>query len=931
MSMAAHSREIAELLRELSTNAGTGLSSDEARRRLERYGPNELREKPRPSFFQMLLAQFNNFLIILLIVASVISAVLGELTDAGMIMAIVILNSVLGVVQESKAEAAMAALKKMAAPNARVIRDASIQDVPSRELVPGDVVLLEAGNYVPADLRLAEAVNLKVEEAALTGESVPVEKSESGALGENIPIGDRVNSAFMSTVVSYGRGKGIVTGTGMETQIGDIAEMIQSFEDEATPLQRKLEDLGKTLGIACLAICAIVFGIGLMRGEELLYMFMVAVSLAIAAVPEGLPAIVTICLALGMQRMIRRHALLRKLPAVETLGSCTAICSDKTGTLTQNEMTVVKLYTNGCVVEVAGRGYQPVGGFTMGGRPVEVASDPTLSFLLAGSTLCNDAQLENHAKGKNGSSEAPLPPSKDGQSWRMVGDPTEGALVVVSAKAGLWKDQAETRQPRLAEIPFDSDRKRMTTIHANPDRAGGYTAFVKGAPDILVGLCSAAYRDGQVVSLDEKGRAEILAANESMSNEALRVLAVAYRPLDELPTKPTPETLEKELVFVGLLGMIDPARHEVKDAVRICKQAGIKPVMITGDYKNTAVAIARELGILSDGGSRVLTGADLDKMPEHEFAKRVEGVDVYARVSPAHKVKIVEALKERGHVVAMTGDGVNDAPALKRANIGVAMGITGTDVAKETADMVLTDDNFASIVSAVEEGRVIYSNIRKFVFFLLSCNVGEILIVFIAMLAGLPVPLAPVQLLWLNLLTDGLPALALGMEKGDPDIMDRAPRPATESIINREMLIGIVVQSIAMTVATLAAMLISLSRDPDNIRMAQTMAFTTLVGSELVRAYAARSERFSVFSQGLFSNKYMAGATLISCLLLLGPLYIPGLQELFEVIPPAPSDWLMVLPLIFVPFTAAEITKQVLRRMDVRRRKEASVKMGASA
>jgi P-type Ca2+ transporter type 2C len=929
MSMAAHSRGLAEVLKELETDAGTGLSSEEARRRLERYGPNELREKPRPSFFQLLLAQVNSFLIILLVVASVVSAALGELTDAGMIMAIVILNSILGVVQESKAEAAMAALKKMAAPNARVIRDGSIQDVPSRELVQGDIVLLEAGNYVPADLRLAEAVNLKVEEAALTGESVPVEKSESGALGEDIPIGDRVNSAFMSTVVSYGRGKGIVTSTGMGTEIGNIAEMIQSYEDEATPLQLKLEQLGKTLSIACLGICAVVFAIGLTRGEEMLYMFMVAVSLAVAAVPEGLPAIVTICLALGMQRMIRRHALLRKLPAVETLGSCTAICSDKTGTLTQNEMTVVKLFTNGRLVEVSGRGYQPEGGFSMGGNPMEVTSDPTLGFLLAGSTLCNDAQLEHRANGKNGSSGVEAP-SKDGQAWRMVGDPTEGALVVAAAKAGLWKEQAEKNQPRLSEIPFDSDRKCMTTIHANSNGTPGYTAFVKGAPDIVLGLCSAAYRDGQVAAMDEKDRAEILAANESMANEALRVLAVAYRPLDEVPARPTPETVERELVFVGLLGMIDPARHEVKDAVRVCKAAGIKPVMITGDYKNTAVAIARELGILSDGSSRVLTGAELDKMSDDEFAKRVEGVDVYARVSPAHKVKIVEMLKERGHVVAMTGDGVNDAPALKRANIGVAMGITGTDVAKETASMVLTDDNFASIVSAVEEGRVIYSNIRKFVFFLLSCNVGEILIVFTAMLVGLPVPLQPVQLLWLNLLTDGLPALALGMEKGDPDIMDRQPRPTNEAIINREMQIGIVVQSIAMAGATLAALLISLARDPNNIAMAQTMAFTTLVGSELVRAYAARSERFSVFSQGVFSNKYMVGATVLSTLLLLGPLYLPGLQGLFEVVSPAASDWLIALPLIFVPFTVAEITKQVLRRIDLRKRKAAEIEMGAA-
>ncbi len=926
MSLAVHSRELAEVLSGLGTDVGTGLSSVEARERLERYGPNELREKPRPTLLQMLLAQFNNFLVILLIVASVISAVLGELTDAAMIMAIVVLNSVMGVIQESKAEQAMAALKKMAAPNARVIRDGSIQDVPSRELVPGDVVLLEAGNYVPADLRLAEAVNLKVEEAALTGESVPVEKRCGIALAEDIPIGDRVNSAFMSTVVSYGRGKGVVTGTGMDTQIGHIAEMIQSFEDEATPLQKKLEQLGKTLAIAALAVCAIVFGIGLLRGEDILYMFMVAVSLAIAAVPEGLPAIVTICLALGMQRMIRRHALIRKLPAVETLGSCTAICSDKTGTLTQNEMTVVRIYTHHRWVEVDGKGYQPAGRFLRDGQPLDATADGTLSFLLSGSTLCNDAQLE---RTKNGSDGVEQVSSKEGQEWRLVGDPTEGALVVAAAKAGLWKGQVEKSQPRVAEIPFDSDRKRMTTIHVNPD-GPGHTAFVKGAPDIVLSLCVGTLRDGQAQPLDEQGRRDILAANETMSNQALRVLAVAYKPLEAVPQHPTPEELEKDLVFVGLLGMIDPARPEVKDAVAVCRRAGIKPVMITGDYRNTAVAIADELGILADGKARVLTGADLDRIPNEEFLDLVEEIDVYARVSPAHKVKIVEALKARGHVVSMTGDGVNDAPALKRANIGVAMGITGTDVSKETAAMVLTDDNFASIVSAVEEGRVIYSNIRKFVFFLLSCNVGEILIVFLAMLVGLPVPLQPVQLLWLNLLTDGLPALALGMEKGEPDIMDRSPRPSGESILNKEMQIGIVVQSLAMTAATLGAMLISLARNPENIVLAQTMAFTTLVGSELVRAYSARSERHSVFAQGLFSNKYMVGATFVSALLLVGPLYIPGLQGLFEVVSPSTSDWLVALPLIFVPFTVAEIAKAVLRRVASGQR-DAAVKRAATA
>jgi P-type Ca2+ transporter type 2C len=933
MSVVAHSRDLAVVVEELKTDLHSGLSSDEARERLKQHGSNELREKPRPSLFQLMLEQFKNFLVILLIVAAAVSAVLGELTDAGMIMAIVILNTVMGVIQESKAEQALAALKRMAAPNARVIRDGVHQDVPSRELVPGDVVLLEAGNYVPADLRLAEAVNLKIEEAALTGESVPVEKRDGVVLKEDIPLGDRVNSAYMSTVVTYGRGKGVVTGTGMGTQIGSIAEMIQSYEDEDTPLQQKLESFGKTLGIACLVICAVVFAIGMFRGEQVLYMFMVSVSLAIAAVPEGLPAIVTICLALGMQRMIRRHALIRKLPAVETLGSCTAICSDKTGTLTQNEMTVVQIYVNGSWVEVEGKGYQPVGRFLRGGHAQNACSVADLKLLLMGATLCNDAELENPKDGKDDGDPAEAGQTREGHGWHMVGDPTEGALVVAAAKGGLWKEEIHASYPRVAEVPFDSDRKCMTTIHDSQDGAAhdaAFTAYVKGAPDILIGRCNRIYQDGNIVPLDERQRSDVLAANEAMSAKALRVLAVAYKPLDVVPERPSPEELEVDLVFMGLLGMIDPARPEVKPAVETCKRAGIKSVMITGDHKNTAMAIARELGILADD-KRVMTGDELNKISDEEFLERVEDVDVYARVSPAHKVKIVEALKARGHVAAMTGDGVNDAPALKRSNIGVAMGITGTDVSKETAAMVLTDDNFASIVSAVEEGRIIYSNIRKFVFFLLSCNVGEILIVFIAMLVGLPVPLQPVQLLWLNLLTDGLPALALGMEKGDPDIMDRHPRPVKESILNGEMQVGIVVQSIAIATATLGAMLITMWQDPGNIVAAQTMAFTTLVGSELLRAYTSRSERQSLWSMGIFSNRFMVGATAISFLLLMGPLYLPGLQELFEVQSPPLVDWLYVLPLMVVPSAAAEITKAMLRRMDAGRRNDASLKSAVAA
>ena len=892
-----HNLDMASTAELMRTDLIKGLAGEEARIRLEKYGPNELQERKGRSFFEMVLDQLKNFLVIILIVASVISMVLGEFIDAAVIMAIVVMNAVIGVVQESKAEKALAALKKMAAPTAKVIRDGHVLDIPSRELVPGDIVLLETGNYVTADVRLIESINLKVEEASLTGESVPVEKDAAAIVPADATVGDRRNCGFMSTMVTYGRGKGIVVATGMQTQIGKIAQMIQDVEEEPTPLQKKLEELGKALGIIALSICALIFVIGVgLRGEHVLEMFMVAVSLAIAAVPEGLPAIVTICLALGMQRMVARHALIRRLPAVETLGSTTVICSDKTGTLTQNEMTVVKMYLSGRMVEVTGRGYTPVGEFRRNGDVLSPRSDPTASELLKGAALCNDAVLERS--------------SERADAWRMVGDPTEGALVVAAAKAGYQKEELEKATPRLAEVPFDSDRKRMATIHKDGGRTP-YRAYVKGAPDVMLTLCSRVLEDGEPVPLDDAKRAEILEANHEMATQALRVLAVAYRDMDEIPSKPTPETVETEMVLVGLMGMIDPARPEVRDAVQTCKGAGIKAVMITGDHRDTAVAIARELDMLGPKAG-VLTGAELDKIDQEEFAKIVEDVNVYARVSPIHKVKIVEALRARGHVAAMTGDGVNDAPALKRSDIGVAMGITGTDVSKETADMVLTDDNFASIVAAIEEGRIIYANIRKFVFFLLSCNVGEILTVFIAMLIGMPVPLRPIQLLWLNLLTDGLPALALGMEKAEPGIMRRPPRPKAEPILNRDMQVGIVVQGIAIMGATLGAFAVGLQRN-NSYEEAQTMAFATLVISELFRAYTARSEYYSIFTLGILSNSYMIGATALSALLILLPLYVPLLHPIFDVVTPDTQDWTVILLFALVPSVIAEITKIFLR------------------
>jgi Ca2+-transporting ATPase len=926
----AHAVTTDSLVDNYDTHFQTGLTSQQAQERLAQYGPNELVERPRPGFWKMLLDQFNQFLVIILIVAAVVSLFLGEIIDASAIMAIVVLNAILGVVQESKAEQALAALKKMAAPSASVIRDGHRVTVPSREIVPGDIVYLEAGNYVPADMRLVETVNLKIEEASLTGESVPVNKDARVVLDRDIPIGDRKNSAFMSTVISYGRGLGMVTATGMHTQIGMIAEMIQSYEEEDTPLQQKLDQLGKVLGIVSLAICGIIFLYGIVRDtqpmmifsdgigaylsghrHEIVELFMTAVSLAIAAVPEGLPAVVTICLALGMQRMVRRHSLIRKLPAVETLGCATVICSDKTGTLTQNEMTVVQGWAGGKSFQVSGEGYAPIGQFSYdGGEAYDPIQDNLTSLLLHGALLCSDAYLEESGV------------DQDERTWRMVGDPTEGALVVAAAKAGIVREEAETRFPRVMEMPFDSARKRMITCHDMPKESDicarlglsneNAIAFIKGAPDIVLEYCDTIRENGSATPLNDEKRQQVLTANKEMAQQALRVLGVAYRTVDQLPGQENLESIEDSLTFVGLLGMIDPARPEVKSAVDVAKGAGLKSVMVTGDYRDTAIAIADEIGLLSPGG-KVLTGAELEAMSDEELSQVVEQVDAFARVSPQHKVKIVEAFKSRDHIVAMTGDGVNDAPALKRANIGVAMGIAGTDVTKETADMVLTDDNYASIVSAIEEGRTIYSNIRKFVFYLIACNVGEILIIFLSMLAGLPIPLRPIQLLWLNLVTDGAPALALGLEKGEPGIMKRPPRPTREPVINRDMLTGIITVSLADTVAILSVFVIALNRFPGNLLMAQTIAFTTLVCSELLRAYTSRSEYYSIFKVGVFTNKWMVYATAASFLLMLAVLYVPAFQPFFGTVPLGFSDWLIMLPFMFVAPIVAEITKAYLR------------------
>ena len=925
-----HALTTEDVLRHLEVQ-NDGLNNEQAARRLARYGQNQLQEASRPTFWHMLWEQLNNFVVILLIVASVVSALLGDYVEAAAIMAIVVLNAILGIVQEQRAEEALAALKRLAAPDAQVLRDGHRQAVPARDLVPGDIVFLEAGNYVPADVRLLEAINLRVEEASLTGESLPVQKNAASVLDKNVPLGDRKNTAFMGTLVSYGRGHGVVVGTGMRTQLGLIATMLQGVESEETPLQRRLDELGRTLSIASLILVAVVFivalidytNIGLLFSnpagyfqtyvKEITDVFIIAISLAIAAVPEGLPAVVTISLALGMREMIQRHALIRKLSSVETLGSATVICSDKTGTLTQNEMTVTRLWADGQFVDVTGTGYAPHGDFMVDDAKVDVAQYPAILTSLWLGVLNNDADIEI-----TGAADSQ-------QTYRIVGDPTEGALLVAAAKAGALPIKVKQAYPRENEVPFDSERKRMITIHdVGMPRTEDISPFydnqqknwdiiaVKGAPDIVLGLCSRYQAmDDESEPLTDETRQRILDANDTMTTSALRVLGVAYRMEQDVPDQAEAlktDELEKNLVFVGLLGMIDPARMEVKPALEEARNAGINTVMITGDYPNTARAVAESIGLMKKRKG-VLTGADLDKMDDAQLIDVIEDTAVFARVSPEHKMRIVDALQANGEVVAMTGDGVNDAPAIKRADIGVAMGITGTDVAKETADMVLTDDNYASIVSAVEQGRIIYSNIRKFVYYLLSCNVAEILVIFLGTLISKNSPLTAIQLLWLNLVTDGAPALALSTEKGDPDIMARKPRPKDEPIINRFMQIGIVLQTLAITGVTLTAYFLGLKLHPEQPEFAEAMAFVTLSLSELVRAFTARSEYYPLHKIGIFTNRNMNWAVLLSMALIFAVIYVPFLNPIFNTLPLGWQQWEVLLPLLLVPSLVAEAVK----------------------
>lgn len=888
-------KSIEEVLSELNVDSEVGLKKNEVNKRLEKYGPNELKEEQGKSFISKLIAQFSDFLILILIGAAIISIVVGESSDAIVILAIVIVNAFLGIYQEGKAEKALDALKKMASPNAKVLRDSKAVVVPANTLIPGDIVLLEAGDIIPADLRLIESSNLKVEEASLTGESVPVEKKANESFDKEVSLGDRHNMAYMSTIVTYGRGKGVVVGTGHDSEIGKIATMIQSFEDETTPLQKKLNQLGKVLGVSTILICVLVFGIGLLQKREALEMFMVAISLAVAAIPEGLPAIVTIVLAIGMNRMVKRNAIVKRLLAVETLGCTTVICSDKTGTLTQNEITVVKVYVDDKILDVTGTGYEPVGEFKMEDKEIATKSIENLNMLLSIGMLANDAKLE-----------------RVDDLYKIIGDPTEGALVTLAGKADIT-NEINKSYPRIEEIPFDSDRKMMTTFHKN-FTPGKVVSFTKGAPDIIIGRCNSIRIEDKVVPFTDELKKKVLETNSKFAKNALRVLAFAFREYSDLPTNISPENNETNMIFVGLAGMIDPPRPEAKDAIKECKEAGINTIMITGDYKETAFAIAKALG-MAETEDQAMMGDELNNVSEKDLREIVKRVKVFARVSPEHKVRIVSALRANGNIAAMTGDGVNDAMALKKADIGVSMGITGTDVAKNTADLILTDDNFASIVSAVEEGRIIYDNIKKFVFFLLSCNIGEILLVFVSILMNLPVPLLPIQLLWLNLVTDSFPALALGVEKGDPDIMSQKPRNPNEPILDRHMVVSIIFQSIAIAVASLSAYWWGIYRyGLDNILEARTIAFTTLITAELLRAYSTRSTHYTIFEIGIFSNKTLVYGTTLSFILTLVVIYIPFLNPVFHTFPLGFTDWEIILAFAFLPLLIGEIVKLIMHK-----------------
>ncbi|GIO38705.1 calcium-translocating P-type ATPase, SERCA-type [Paenibacillus antibioticophila] len=886
-----------EVLAHLGVERDLGLTPSEAEKRREQYGWNELSEGERISPLLLFLNQFKDFMMLVLMGATLISGILGEYLDAITIIAIIILNSVLGFVQEFRAERSLRALKQLSAPHANVLREGVVRNIPAKELVPGDIIAVESGDRIPADIRWLSAHSLDVEESALTGESHPVAKHAGKLIEAEVPLGDQKNLGFMGTMVTRGSGRGVVIRSGMDTEMGKIADLIQSTDTQETPLQRRLEQLGKILIYLALGLTVLVVLVGIMHGQPAGAMFFAGVSLAVAAIPEGLPAIVTIALALGVQRMIKRKAIVRKLPSVETLGCASVICSDKTGTLTQNKMTVTRLWLEGRTLEVTGEGYEPVGHILENGKPVDLKKDQSLRRLLQASALCSNAEIYEEEASLRGKKKAREEPAE--LQWKLKGDPTEGALVVLSAKLGLTSHALSTVYKREQEFPFDSQRKMMSVVVAHQ---GGHMALVKGAPDMLLDKCSYILWDGKVVPFTGTLRHRVQCENEELARGALRVLGMAYRDIKPNENMENQDVVESHLVFVGLAGMIDPPRKEAKEAISVCRRAGIKTIMITGDHKLTAEAIAAELGILQRGGSS-LAGHQLAGMSDEELERQVDQVCVYSRVAPEHKLRIVKALQRKGHVVAMTGDGVNDAPAIKAADIGIAMGITGTDVSKEASSLILSDDNFTSIVAAIEEGRNIYENIRKFIRYLLASNVGEILTMLFAMLAGLPLPLLPIQILWVNLVTDGLPAMALGVDQPEKDLMEHKPRGANENIFARRLGWKILSRGLLIGVCTLAAFWITYSADPSSAQQlatAQSVAFATLVMAQLIHVFDCRSSR-SIFHRNILQNKYLVVAVLSSVLLLLGVMYIEALQPIFKTVPLGTREWAITLVAAGIP------------------------------
>ena len=879
-----------ELLKGFSVDEKVGLSSKQVELHRTKYGENKLLEKKQKSIFKMIFKELTQFLNILLLIAATVSVIAsGHYTEGIFIVVIVILNISLSVFQERKASNAVSALKSLSAPSAKVLRDGELENIDSKELVPGDIVIIEAGDYMPADIRFLDTVNLKIDESALTGESVPVEKDDSVILNEPTPIGDRLNMGYMSTIVTYGRATGIVVSTGMDTEIGNIANLLNEVEDELTPLQKKIDKLGKLLGTISVAVVVIIFVVGLFYGMDVLDLFLISVSLAVAAIPEGLPTVITVVLAIGMRKMANKNAIVKELSAVETLGSTTVISSDKTGTLTQNKMVVTRIFDNNIMVEVTGTGYSFKG---------EIKKDnQNISKLVEIGALCNDSSISGDT---------------------LIGDPTELALVTLAAKKGVMQKDIKFKYKRIDEFPFDSDRKLMSTVHKID---GELELYTKGAPDQLLKKCKYYLSNGEVLAITDKFIKTVEIANQGLARNALRVLGFAYKKLDKYDDVTLEET---DLIFVGLTGIIDPPREEVKEAIKICHRAGIRVVMITGDHKITASAIGSELGILGKGNT-ALSGEEIDKLSYPEFLDMVKTTNVFARVSPNHKVMIVKALQEIGEITSMTGDGVNDAPALKQANIGVAMGITGTDVSKEAANMVLMDDNFTTIVEAVEEGRVIYSNIRKFVGYLVSCNVGEVLLIFIAMLLGWGSPLFAIQILWINLVTDSFPAFALGLEKKEEGIMDLDPIDPHASIVDKKMGIAIGFQSVFLALAVLTSFFLGRyifgedlygnMADADKakelmMQLGSTFAFITIITGELLRTYSARSETTTIFKMKLFENKWVNYSVIFGISLLLIVVFVPGINDIFRTdIDLSFTNFVIALGLGFIPLFGGELAK----------------------